>query len=53
MTGILRAYWTGWLGTDRAQAEAQALADRAGHAQDVPLLPGTSTATWWSEGQNV
>ncbi len=53
VTGILRAYWSGWLGADRAQAEAQALADRTGPMQDVPLLPGTSTATWWSEGQQV
>ena len=53
VTGILCAYWTGWLGADRAQAEAQALADRAGHVQDVSLLPGTSTATWWNEGQQV
>jgi hypothetical protein len=52
VTGILCAYWTGWLGADRAQVEAQALADRAGQ-QDVPLLPGTSTATWWSGGQQV
>lgn len=52
VTGVLRAYWSGWLGADRAQAEAQALADRAGHAQDVPLLPSTSTATWWS-GQEM
>jgi hypothetical protein len=53
VTGILRAYWTGWLGQDRAQAEAQALADRAGNVENMPLLPGTGTATWWGEGQNV
>ena len=52
VTGTLRADWSGWLGADRAQAEAQALADRAGQ-QDVPLIPSTSTATWWSEGQQV
>lgn len=51
VTGVLRAYWSGWLGEGRAQAEAQALADRAGHVQDAPLLPDTSTATWWNEGQ--
>lgn len=53
VTGILRAYWSGWLGEERARAEAQALADRAGPTEDVPLLPGTSTATWWSEGRQV
>lgn len=53
VTGILRAYWTGWLGPERAQAEARALAERAGNVENVPLLSGTSTATWWGEGQNV
>ncbi len=53
VTGILRAYWTGWLGQERAQAEARALAERAGNVENVPLLPGTGTATWWGEGQNV
>jgi GNAT superfamily N-acetyltransferase len=53
VTGVLHAYWSGWLGADRAQAEAQALADRAGPLQDVPLLPGTSPATWWSEGPQI
>ncbi|MFN4251945.1 N-acetyltransferase family protein [Deinococcus sp.] len=53
VTGILRAYWSGWLGQERAQAEALALAERAGNVENVPLLPGTGTATWWGEGHNV
>ncbi|GAA0506304.1 GNAT family N-acetyltransferase [Deinococcus depolymerans] len=46
VTGVLRAYWTGWLGAERAQTEAQALAARAGNADRVGLLPGTDTPSW-------
>ncbi|GGR74821.1 N-acetyltransferase [Deinococcus seoulensis] len=48
VTGVLRAYWTGWLGEERAQVEAQALAERSGHAARVGLLPGTDAPTYWS-----
>ncbi|MFW8627000.1 GNAT family N-acetyltransferase [Deinococcus sp. ME38] len=46
VTGVLRAYWTGWLGAERAQAEARALADRAGHAERIGLLAGTEPPTY-------
>ena len=48
VTGVLRAYWTGWLGEERAQAEAQALAGRAGNAERVELLAGTDTPAYWA-----
>lgn len=48
VTGTLRAYWSGWLGAGRAQAEAQALADRAGHAERIRLLAGTEPPTCWA-----
>ncbi|GAA5437759.1 GNAT family N-acetyltransferase [Deinococcus aquaticus] len=48
VTGVLRAYWTGWLGGERAQAEAQALAGRAGNAERVELLAGTDTPAYWA-----
>lgn len=48
VTGTLRAYWSGWLGAGRAQAEAQALADRAGHAERIRLLAGTEPPTYWA-----
>ncbi|UBV42588.1 GNAT family N-acetyltransferase [Deinococcus taeanensis] len=51
VTGVLRAYWTGWLGAGRAGREAQALADRAGNVPGVPLRPGTETASWWTAGE--
>ncbi|GAA5533514.1 GNAT family N-acetyltransferase [Deinococcus aluminii] len=44
----LRAYWTAWLGQNRARREAEALAERAG--QDIlPLLPATETPTYWRQ----
>lgn len=48
VTGVLHAYWSGWLGADRAQAEARALADRAGHAERIGLLAGTEPPTYWA-----
>ena len=49
VTGTLEAYWRGWLGPQRAAAEARALAERAGNAERVRLLPGTETPGYWAQ----
>ncbi|MEW6421865.1 MAG: GNAT family N-acetyltransferase [Deinococcota bacterium] len=46
VTGTLRAYWTAWLGQDRAKKEAEALAERAG-SDTLALLPATETPRFW------
>ncbi|TDE86841.1 GNAT family N-acetyltransferase [Deinococcus sp. S9] len=46
VTGTLRAYWTAWLGQDRARSEAEALAERAG-GELLALLPATETPRYW------
>ncbi|ANC72378.1 GNAT family N-acetyltransferase [Deinococcus radiodurans] len=48
VTRTMEAYWRGWLGPQRAAAEAQALAERAGNAERVRLLPGTETPGYWA-----
>ncbi|WP_027480918.1 GNAT family N-acetyltransferase, partial [Deinococcus pimensis] len=35
----MRAYWIGWLGEKRTERALAALADRAGHRAELPLLP--------------
>ena len=43
---VLRAYWGGWLGAERAQQEVRALGQRA--AGPAPaLLPATETPAYW------
>ncbi len=38
VVATMRAYWTPWMGPDRAAREAGHLAERAGGQRDVPLL---------------
>ncbi len=47
VTRTLEAYWRGWLGPQRARAEAEALSERAGQVERVPLLPATETPGYW------
>ncbi|WP_034385835.1 GNAT family N-acetyltransferase [Deinococcus sp. YIM 77859] len=49
VAGTLRAYWTAWLGPQRAQREAEALAKRAG-SDALALLPATETPGYWRKG---
>ena len=49
VTRTMEAYWRGWLGPQRAAAEARALAERAGNAERVHLLPGTETPGYWAQ----
>ncbi|SEJ41336.1 hypothetical protein SAMN04488058_107138 [Deinococcus reticulitermitis] len=51
VTATLHAYWRPWLGEKRAAQEARALAERAGHLEAVPLLPGTETPGYWRQFQ--
>ncbi|GAA5513513.1 hypothetical protein Dcar01_02252 [Deinococcus carri] len=51
VTDTLRAYWTGWLGQDRASREAEALAQRAG-STTLALLPATETPAYWRDGES-
>lgn len=46
VTGTLHAYWTAWLGRERARREAEALAQRAGR-DTLALLPATQTPEYW------
>lgn len=50
VTRTMQDYWRGWLGPERAAQEAQALAERAGHAPEVGLLPATETPAYWATG---
>lgn len=47
VTATLRGYWRGWLGQARAEREALALAERAGHTPELRLRPATETASYW------
>ncbi|MFC4638382.1 GNAT family N-acetyltransferase [Deinococcus hohokamensis] len=48
VTATLQSYWAGWLGAERAQREAQALASRAG-TDLLALLPATETPAYWRQ----
>lgn len=50
ISATLQAYWRGWLGPERAAAEAQALLERAGNPAEVRLLPASETPGYW-EGE--
>lgn len=47
VTATLRGYWRGWLRQERAEREALALAERAGHVPQLRLRPATETASYW------
>ncbi len=49
VTATMQDYWRGWLGPERAAAEAAALAERAGNVPEVRLLPATETPAYWSQ----
>lgn len=49
VTQTMQSYWQGWLGPERAAAEAQALAQRAGAVEQVALLPATQTPGYWAQ----
>ncbi|WP_278911943.1 GNAT family N-acetyltransferase [Deinococcus wulumuqiensis] len=49
VTRTLEAYWRGWLGPQRARAEAEALSERAGNVEQVALLPATQTPGYWAQ----
>lgn len=46
VAATLEAYWSGWLGRERARQEAEALAQRTGQER-VRLLPATETPEYW------
>ncbi|WP_291426374.1 GNAT family N-acetyltransferase [Deinococcus sp.] len=47
VTATVQDYWRGWLGPERAAAEAGALAERAGNVPEQRLLPATETPAYW------
>lgn len=49
VTQTMQSYWQGWLGPERAAAEAKALAGRAGNVERVALLPATQTPGYWAQ----
>ena len=51
VTRTLEAYWRGWLGPQRARAEAEALSERAGQVEQVALLPAMQTPGYWAQSQ--